>query len=74
VVLFPVETENACISGSAFANCPKRCYIVSGITYRRILLAKIRFDDTDDPIDICLDNVFKVPLTVPVKFDWHRVK
>jgi hypothetical protein len=26
-------------------------------------LAKIRFDDTDDPIDICLDNVFKAVFT-----------
>jgi hypothetical protein len=26
-------------------------------------LAKIRFDDTDDPIDICMDNVFKAVFT-----------
>jgi predicted transposase/invertase (TIGR01784 family) len=26
-------------------------------------LAKIRLDDTDDPIDICLDNVFKAVFT-----------
>jgi hypothetical protein len=33
------------------------------IDFRRILLATIRFDDTDDPIDICLDNVFKAVFT-----------
>jgi hypothetical protein len=62
------------VLGSAFAECPKMCYFLNGIDFWRIRLAKFHFDDTDDPIDICMDNVFKVPLTVPVKFDWHRVK
>jgi predicted transposase/invertase (TIGR01784 family) len=28
-------------------------------------LAKVRFDDSDDPIDICYDNVFKAVFTKP---------
>jgi hypothetical protein len=38
-------------------------YILRQNTFRRIILAKIRLDDTDDPIDICLDNVFKAVFT-----------
>jgi predicted transposase/invertase (TIGR01784 family) len=29
-------------------------------------LAKVRFDDSDDPIDICYDNVFKAVFTKPI--------
>jgi hypothetical protein len=29
------------------------------------MVTKVRFDDSDDPIDICYDNIFKAVFTKP---------